>query len=40
VRAAHLAWTDDAQQVVDRWVEESDEPILVSPRANKVALLS
>ena len=40
VRAAHLDWAADAQDVVDRWLAESDEPILVSTRANKVALLA
>ncbi|NLW51173.1 MAG: DUF2088 domain-containing protein [Candidatus Brocadiaceae bacterium] len=40
VRAAHLDWAADAQTVVNRWLAESDEPMLVNPRANKVALLT
>jgi nickel-dependent lactate racemase len=38
VRAGHMKKTEDPQAVVDRWVEESDEPILVVEDANKVAL--
>ncbi|MFP4027179.1 MAG: lactate racemase domain-containing protein [Candidatus Brocadiia bacterium] len=38
VRAAHLSPVQDPQKVVDRWQEESDEPILVVKDANKVAL--
>jgi len=38
VRAAHLHAAAAPQQVVDRWLAESDEPILVNTRANKVAL--
>ncbi|MHC4480611.1 MAG: lactate racemase domain-containing protein [Planctomycetota bacterium] len=38
VSAAHMEKVRDAQEVVDGWLEESDEPILVTTRANKVAL--
>lgn len=38
VRAGHMQKTDDPQALVDRWLKESDEPILVVEDANKVAL--
>ncbi len=38
VGAAHMEKVEDAQQVVDRWLRESDEPIVINARANKVAL--
>ena len=38
VEAAHMTPAADAQEVVDRWLGESDGPILVTTHANKVAL--
>ena len=38
VEAAHMQKAVDPQSVVDRWLAESDDPILVSPSANKLAL--
>lgn len=38
VEAAHMAKAEDPQAVVDRWLKDSDEPILVTTHANKVAL--
>jgi hypothetical protein len=38
VEAAHMEKVEDPQAVVDRWLGESEEPILVSTHANKMAL--
>lgn len=38
VESAHMNKATEAQPVVDRWLEESDEPILVVDHANKMAL--
>lgn len=38
VEAAHMQKVLDPQAVVDRWLRESEEPILVSTHANKMAL--
>jgi nickel-dependent lactate racemase len=38
VAAAHMEKAPGAQEVVDRWLAEPDEPILVTTQANKVAL--
>lgn len=38
VQAAHMEKVEDAQAVVDRWLTESDEPVLITTLANKVAL--
>jgi hypothetical protein len=38
VEAAHMLKVSDPQAVVDGWLRESDEPILISTLANKVAL--
>jgi nickel-dependent lactate racemase len=38
VSAVHMTKAVDAQQVVDRWLAESDAPILVTTHANKIAL--
>jgi nickel-dependent lactate racemase len=40
VAAAHMSKAEDAQSVVDRWLSESDSPILITPHANKTALLA
>ncbi len=40
VEAAHMEKVEDPQQVVDRWLRESEEPILIATHANKVALYS
>jgi hypothetical protein len=38
VRAAHMEKADSPQAVVDRWLEESEEPILMVDDANRLAL--
>lgn len=38
VMAAHMTKVEDPQAVVDGWLRESDEPILINLLANKVAL--
>ena len=38
VESAHMQKTENPQRIVDRWLEESDEPILVVDHANKIAL--
>jgi len=38
VEAAHMTKVENPQAVVDGWLRESDEPILISTLANKVAL--
>ncbi len=38
VAAAHLEKAADPQEVVDRWLRESQEPILITTYANKTAL--
>jgi nickel-dependent lactate racemase len=38
VTAAHLRRAERPQEVIDRWLGESDEPILVNAYANKMAL--
>lgn len=38
VRAGHMVPAPDPRAIVDRWLDESEEPILVVEDANKVAL--
>jgi hypothetical protein len=40
VAAAHMKKAEDAQSVVDRWLADSGSPILITPHANKTALLA
>jgi nickel-dependent lactate racemase len=38
VAAIHMSKVEEPQQVVDRWLAESDGPVLVTTHANKIAL--